>query len=186
MSWPLTIEVIRTPAINGVMQEPRDGGTQPADVLQEQREVRDGAEERESDHEADRARHAEDPVREQRERQDRLGRASFDEDERDDEHDARNRERDHSGRAPGVGRAAEARVQHDRREAAGKRDGAEVVDPVLDLVAAGVERGGDDRRARAARSGTLTKKIQRHDRLSTKKPPSSGPMTVETPNTPPK
>jgi len=33
---------------------------------------------------------------------------------------------------------------------------------------------------------TLTSKIQRQERLSTKKPPRSGPATVETPKTPPK
>ena len=33
--------------------------------------------------------------------------------------------------------------------------------------------------------GTLMKKIQCHERWSTKKPPSNGPSTVETPKTPP-
>ena len=55
----------------------------------------------------------------------------------------RHDERDHPGRAPRVGRAAEARVEHDRRQPAREQRRAEVVDRVLRVVGARVEGDGD-------------------------------------------
>ena len=58
------------------------------DVLEVERNERDGAEEREADDERDRAADAEDTVPEELERQDRLGRMNFGEDERNQQDDA--------------------------------------------------------------------------------------------------
>jgi hypothetical protein len=58
------------------------------DDLEVEREVGDRAEEGEADDEADRAGGDEDAVVEELERQDRLGRAAFDEGEDDEEPDA--------------------------------------------------------------------------------------------------
>ena len=59
--------------------------------------------------------------------------------ERDERRDAGHDQRDHPRRAPRVRRAAEARVEHDRREPGGEQRRAEVVDRVLRVVGARVE-----------------------------------------------
>ena len=61
----------------------------------------------------------------------------------DDEH------RDDLGGAPRVGRATQAREEHDRREAAGEDRGTEVVDRVPDVLGPGVEGHGDHASATA-------------------------------------
>ena len=86
----------------------------------------------------------------------RIGSAALalDEHEGDEQRDAEHREPDDLRRAPRPGRAAEAREEHDRREAAGEQRGAEVVDPVPDVRGARVERGGDhDERERRRAAG---------------------------------
>ena len=70
----------------------------------------------------------EDPVPEEREREDRLGRPPLDEREGDEQHDAEHGQADDLRRAPRPGRPAEAREEHDRGEPAGEQRRAEVVD----------------------------------------------------------
>jgi hypothetical protein len=113
------------------------------DVLEVEGEIGDGAEQRQADDEADCTRDAEDAVAEDLQRQDRLSSPRFYEHECGERDDARRDQGDHLHRAPGVGGATEARVQHDRRETACEEGRAEVVDLVLDLVGASVEGGSD-------------------------------------------
>src|SRR5581483_5116046 len=111
--------------------------------LEEERQVRDGAEEREADDEADRRTDREDPVAEQLERQDRLGRTALGEDEGGEQHHRERDQQERLVRAPGERRAAEAREEDDAREAAGEEHRAEVVDRVLDPLGARVEHRRD-------------------------------------------
>ena len=97
------------------------------DDLEVERHERDRAEEREPDHEADRARRAEGRVAEELERQDRLGGARFGEREQREQRDAADERRRHPRRVPGVGRAAEAGVEDDPGKARGEHDRSEVV-----------------------------------------------------------
>ena len=87
------------------------------------------------------------------ERQDRLRRPALDERERDERDDAeREPARCICDEPHGPRRPAEAREQHDRRQAAGEQRRARVVDPVLDVRGAGVERDRDHhQRERAER-----------------------------------
>jgi hypothetical protein len=106
------------------------------DVLEVERDVGDGAEEREADDEPDRAADAKDAVAEELERQDGLGRALLGEDERNEQEEPGGNEGEHRRRPPRVGGAPEARVEHDRGKAACKQRRPEEVDRVLGLVGA--------------------------------------------------
>jgi hypothetical protein len=113
------------------------------DVLEVEGQVGDRPEERESDDEPDGAGDAEDAVAEDLERQDRLSSPRLHEHERREQGDAPHDQSDHLRRPPGVGGAAEARVEDDRRETAREQSRAEVVDLVPGLVGASLERGRD-------------------------------------------
>ncbi len=115
------------------------------DDLEVERHERDRAEEREPDHEADRARRAEGRVAEELERQDRLGGARFGEREQREQRDAADERRKHPRRVPGVGRAAEAGVEDDPGKARGEHDRSEVVDPVPLGRRSGTEGARDHR-----------------------------------------
>ena len=93
--------------------------------------------------EADGAGDAEDAVAEDLQRQDRLSSPRLHEHKRDEHDDGGHDQDDQLRRAPGVGGAAEARVEDDPRKTAGKQDSAEVVDRVLGPVGASLEGGAD-------------------------------------------
>ena len=124
--------VTSRPAISGVSSKPGAGRARALRDLEVERQVGDRAEQREADDEADRARHRERVVPEQRKRHDRLLRRGA-------------RPRRTPGRArrcstispmilrgaPRPGGAAEAREEDDRRERPGEEHGAQVVDRML-------------------------------------------------------
>ena len=117
----------------------------PLDVLEVEGQVGDRAEQPDADDEADRAGDAEDAIAEDLQRQDRLGGPRLDEDERGEQDETAHDHHEQLRRTPGIGRAAEARVEHDRREAARQEGCAEVVDLVARPVRARLEGGRDHR-----------------------------------------
>ncbi len=81
MICPEVIEAASRPSHQRHELQARVGRAEAADGLLKQRQVGERAEEREADHEADRAGHPEDGVREQLHRQHRLGGAALGRDE---------------------------------------------------------------------------------------------------------
>ena len=124
-------------------QQPRGGRTVALHVLEVERQVRDGPEERQADDEADGAGDGEDADAKELQRQDRLSSPRLHEHERGKHDDTCDDEGDHLRRAPGVGRAAETRVEDDRGEAAREQDRAEVVDRLPGSIGASLEDDAD-------------------------------------------
>ena len=124
----------------------------PFHDLQEERQVRHRAEEREPDDEPDAAHTVK--IRLRKSSSGRIGSAARCS-AKTNKHEQDDAERDQDGdlrRAPLERRAAEAREQHDARQRSGEQRGAEIVDRVLDALGARVEDGGDhEERDRADR-----------------------------------
>ena len=90
-------------------------------------------------------RHREDAAREQAHRQHRLGGALLDGDEHRGRDDGDHAEADDLPRAPAVGRAAEARGQHEAARGEAEQDRAEHVDARVPALLGHAQRDRDDR-----------------------------------------
>ena len=113
--------------------------------LQAEREVRDRAEEREADDEADCARDGERVVTEERERQDRLAARASTRTNSGEEHDARDDQADDLRRPPTPGvLAPEAREETHGRKRDGEERSARGIHRVSRVHLTRMERDGDD------------------------------------------
>ena len=115
---------------HGQQLQPGCGWAGTVHDLEEERQVRDRAEQREPDDQPDEARRREDAVAEQPQRQHRLGGASLGEDEAHERDGADHAEPDDLRRSPGVGVAPERGQEHDRAQPGGQQARPEVVDRV--------------------------------------------------------
>jgi hypothetical protein len=70
--------------------------------------------------------------------------ACLDQREQDHHHDAGRDQHEDQGRAPGIAGAAEARKQHDRRQARRQHGRAQVIDLVVNMLARSPQHGPDD------------------------------------------
>jgi hypothetical protein len=109
----------------------RRGRRGAVDDLQEERQVGRRPEERQPDDEAHRAGDREDAAGEQAQRQHRLGRATFNGDQRRGGDHREDAEADDLPRAPRVGRPAEARREHERAGREAEQDRPPDVDARL-------------------------------------------------------
>ncbi len=125
--------------------QPGFGRAQAPDHLLVERQVGERAEQREADHEADRAGDAEDVVAEQGRRQNRFVGAAFGPDERRQRDDSDQSQPDDLRRGPVVAGAAEGGQQDDRRERDAQQNRPGVVDPVLATFGDARQRCREDR-----------------------------------------